>query len=85
MTTKAQVTGRNKHFELKQHFIRELVAAKIVSLAEVSTANQIADIFTKPLVRPTFEKHRSMLLNGLPGSQLAAPGSQLANQKAGKL
>ena len=67
MATCARVSGRNKHFELRQHYIRELVAAGIVSLREIGTADQTADILTKPLARPGFEKHRSQLLNGLPG------------------
>ena len=66
MASCARVSGRNKHFELRQHYIRELVKAGIVTLCEISTANQVADIFTKPLARPGFEKHRSQLLHGLP-------------------
>ena len=66
MASCARVSGRNKHFELRHHFIRELVKAGIVTLCEIGTANQVADIFTKPLARPGFEKHRSLLLHGLP-------------------
>ena len=66
MATSRQVSGRNKHFELKQHFIRELSSSGLVTLLPVSTNHQIADIFTKATVRPVFERHRSNLLNGLP-------------------
>ena len=73
MSTSAQVSGRNKHFELRQHFVRNQVSAGLVKLVRVSTANQIADIFTKPTVRPTFEKHAAALLQGLPDNFLKGP------------
>ena len=65
MVTSAQISGRNKHFELKQHFIRELYNDKVFKLMAVSTQKQIADIFTKTLARPTFEIHRKSLLEGI--------------------
>ena len=65
MVTSAQISGRNKHFELKQHFIRELYNAKVFEMMEVSTQDQIADIFTKALARPVYEIHRDSLLQGI--------------------
>ena len=65
MVTCAQISGRNKHFELKQHYIRQLASEGVVTLREVGTLEQIADIFTKSLARPAFEKHRAALLFGL--------------------
>ena len=65
MVTSAQISGRNKNFELKQHFIRELYNQKVFKLVEVSTQKQIADIFTKALACPTFEIHRKSLLEGI--------------------
>ena len=65
MVTSAQVSGRNKHFELKQHYIRELHQHKILRLLPIATLEQIADIFTKALARPIFETHRASLLNGI--------------------
>ena len=65
MVTSAQISGRNKHFELKQHFIRELYNDKVFKLMEVSTQKQISDMFTKALARPTFEIHRQSLLEGI--------------------
>ena len=72
MSTSAQVSGRNKHFELRQHFVRNQVAAKLIKLVAIRTKDQIADIFTKPTVRPVFEKHATALLGGLP-QQFPAP------------
>ena len=66
MSTSSQVSGRNKHFELRQHFIRNQVSVGLLKLLPISTVNQIADIFTKTTVRPLFEKHARALLQGLP-------------------
>ena len=62
MVQSPQVSGRNKHFELRQHYVRQQVKAGLVVLKEVSTAEQIADIFTKALARPLFEKHAAALM-----------------------
>ena len=66
MVKSPQVSGRNKHFELRQHYVREQVAKGFLQFKEVATAEQVADIMTKPLARPCFEKHKESLLGGLP-------------------
>ena len=71
MTTSKQVTGRNKHFELRQHYVRSCVSTGLIKLVRVSTKEQIADVLTKPTVRPVFEKHAASLLQGLPDIFLA--------------
>ena len=40
---------RTKHFDVKYHWLREAVKANKVELRYVSTHEQLADIFTKPL------------------------------------
>ena len=40
---------RTKHFDIKYHWLREKVKAGQVKLTYVSTHEQLADIFTKPL------------------------------------
>ena len=66
MAQSKQVSGRNKHFELRQHYVREQVRRGLIVLKEIATANQIADVFTKTTARPVFEKHAGALLQGLP-------------------
>ena len=56
------VSGRNKHMELKMHFIRERVEEGAVKLIQISTSVQRADLFTKNLCRPLFEFFRDDLL-----------------------
>jgi histone deacetylase 1/2 len=65
MSSNIGVSGRNKHLEVKMHFVRDLVAKNVVKLLKIGTADQRADIFTKNLPRPSFEKHRASLLDGL--------------------
>lgn len=40
---------RTKHIDVRHHFIREKIANKQIKLKYLSTANQVADIFTKAL------------------------------------
>lgn len=53
--------SRTKHIPIKQHFLRENVSNQEVKLEYVSIKDQIADLFTKPLPRDTFEKLRQKL------------------------
>jgi hypothetical protein len=43
--------ARSKHIKTKYHFIRECVDRGEVTLESVGTADQLADILTKPLAR----------------------------------
>eukprot|EP00253_Pinus_taeda_P006365 PITA_06365 len=53
--------SKTKHIPLKYHFVREQVAKKNIKLEYVSTKEQIADIFTKPLPCEAFEYLRQKL------------------------
>lgn len=53
--------ARSKHIEIAHHFVRDQVIAKEVELQHVSTKECVADIFTKPLGKEPFIKHRSSL------------------------
>ena len=54
--------GRNKHLDVKLHFIKEKVQAGVVDLKYVSTEEQLADLMTKPLGRVTFERLVDMIM-----------------------
>ncbi|GJV23254.1 retrovirus-related pol polyprotein from transposon TNT 1-94 [Tanacetum coccineum] len=47
--------SRSKHIDIKHHFIKEQVENRVVDLYFVRTEYQLADIFTKPLVRERIE------------------------------
>jgi hypothetical protein len=48
------INARTKHVEVDYHFVRERVANKYLLLRFLSSKDQIADIFTKPLAYPRF-------------------------------
>ena len=56
------VGGHTRHIEVKQYFIRDLKEAGIIKIEWVPTAEMMADIFTKNLLGPLFEKHAKVLL-----------------------
>ncbi|KAJ7533295.1 hypothetical protein O6H91_13G041400 [Diphasiastrum complanatum] len=53
--------ARTKRIEIQYHFIRERLLSCEIHVAHCSTDEQLADIFTKPLVREKFDKFRSKL------------------------
>ena len=53
--------ARTKHIELDYHFVREKVAQGTITTHFVPSADQISDIFTKPLSREVFSSLRSKL------------------------
>ena len=55
--------NRSKHIERRHRKIRELVESGHILARRISTDDNVADIFTKPLPRKAFEKFRRMLLN----------------------
>lgn len=54
--------SRTKHIDIKWHFIREQIDANIINLSHVASAENRADIMTKPLSRSKFENLRDQLL-----------------------
>jgi histone deacetylase 1/2 len=53
--------ARTKHIEIDFHFVRERVAQKLLQVRFISSKDQLADIFTKPLPSPMFEVCRRNL------------------------
>lgn len=53
--------SKAKHIEIRNHFIRDLVDNKSLTLEHVSTRVQVVDAFTKPLDRERFESLRTSL------------------------
>ena len=53
--------SKTKHIEIRHHFIRDHVRKGDCEIKFVKTKNQLADLFTKPLVRDRFNKLRKKL------------------------
>ena len=46
-----------RHVDIRQHFIRDLKEDGLITIKWIATDENSADIFTKNLYGPTFEKH----------------------------
>ena len=53
---------RTKHINTKMHHFREHVASGRISVQQVTTEEQVADIATKPLPAPLFSKFRKLIM-----------------------
>lgn len=57
-----QFNRRSKHIDVRYHFISEKVNDGIIKIKYCATEEQIADIFTKPLGKCKFKKHKNCLV-----------------------
>jgi hypothetical protein len=53
--------NRTKHIDIRHHFLRDHQQKGDIEVFYISTENQLADIFTKPLDEKTFCRLRSEL------------------------
>jgi hypothetical protein len=53
--------SRTKHIDIRHHFLRDHQQKGDIEVFYISTENQLADIFTKPLDEKTFCRLRSEL------------------------
>jgi transposase InsO family protein len=60
----AGVSGRTKHVDLQYHFVRDRYQRGDIDVTYVSTGEQLADMFTKPLPGPVFEKAIQRVMGG---------------------
>lgn len=58
----AQQGIRNaKHFAVRRHYLLDMVRDGIVKLQYCPSSEMVADVFTKPLLRVVFQRHRNAL------------------------
>jgi hypothetical protein len=53
---------RSKHIDIKYHYVRERVSAGDVKLIYITTEEQLADLLTKPLLKPRLVRLRDQVL-----------------------
>ena len=53
--------SKKKYIPIKYHYLREHVSKKYVKLEYIDSLEQIADIFTKPLAKESFECPRQKM------------------------
>ncbi|XP_019091092.1 PREDICTED: uncharacterized protein LOC109128703 [Camelina sativa] len=58
--------NRSKHFDIDYHYVREQVALGLLEVQHIPAELQLADIFTKSLPRPSFQRLRHKLNVRLP-------------------
>ena len=61
-TSRTPTHRRTKHIDLKYHFIRSACEKGLVKLVKVDSADQLADILTKPVTRGIFRNISAKLL-----------------------
>ena len=55
-------SDRAKHIDLRVHFVHEAVQAGVLTLDVIKSADNVADLLTKPLAKPAFQMLRKQLL-----------------------
>ena len=59
--------SNSKHIDVRYHFWRELVGKGDLSLKNVRTGDQHADVLTKAVAREHFGKHGDFFIGGMRG------------------
>ena len=67
MSKSILTSSKSRHMKIKHHYVRSQVAEGEVKLVPCPTTDMVADILTKNLERPQFEKLRDILLGKAPG------------------
>jgi hypothetical protein len=61
LTKEARFHERTKHVRIAEHFAREMVETGAMRVEYINTNDMVADIMTKSLHRPLFEKFRAAM------------------------
>jgi hypothetical protein len=65
LATNKMTTFKSRHIDIRHHFVRDLVVAKVLSIVCVESAEMIADILTKNTIPAAIhKKHTDMMLSG---------------------
>ena len=67
MSKSILTSSKARHMKIKYHYVRSQVQEGEVKLVPCPTAEMVADLLTKNLERPQFEKLRDILMGKVPG------------------
>ena len=65
---------RLKHIDLRDNFVRDYVQSGEIRLVKIVSEDNCADLFTKPLPKDAFAKHRDLMVTKLPNHLRVFPG-----------
>ena len=65
--------SKTRHIDVAQHKVRLLVRQNVVRLIDCPTEDMAADILTKALPAPSFQRHRDTILGYMPHSAPSIP------------
>ena len=70
-----QFTEKQKHIPVRLCHLKECCEEKMVQLEPISTKSELADIGTKALAQPAFERLKQVLIGKVPFSAIHGPTS----------
>ena len=79
MANAQKPTSRTRHMEVRYYALAEWVERDLLRLARVDTSSNVADNFTKALLRILFQRHADVSLGHIPPSY-----SPIARQRVGE-
>ena len=79
MTNEINFQTKSKHVRVRYDFLREQVAASILTFRYLSTELQLADLMTKPLIGEKFHYVRDCLMGVVAHKPYSDVGAHLLN------
>jgi hypothetical protein len=61
LTKNTRDHGKVKHIDIRHHYIRDLIKSGAITIEQVPSAENLADLFTKPLSRDQHHRLLTML------------------------
>lgn len=74
--------ARTKHIDVRYHFVKDEVASGQVLIDWVPTEDQLADLLTKALARPSFEAMRGRIMHPGGTAAIATTGRAVTTRRA---
>lgn len=63
MIEEEKLSNRTKHIDTRYYFVKDFIKNGFIACSYCPTQDMLADLLTKPLPLPKFEKHRNLILH----------------------